>query len=356
MESKSSGSTLLNINSRKARRGASVGDQALHGGANTASRGPWAGFALACKFALGAGLLLFVARSTNWSQFWQLLSRTRPGPFAAAFLLFLAACALTVVRWRVLLGAFPRTPSLSLLMRISFIGIFLNTFLPGGVAGDVVRGLRIQDKARGQAPGFASIFTDRFLGLCGLSLLAIGGAGMISRDLVEAGLHGIFLTIIGVLLTAGAFFYSRRIGKLLVSPLARFGKIGARAGRFLEAIRIYRTHGWRVGLALGVTFASHALFVVGIVILARSLQIDLPWKHFLAFVPVIALLSAVPLSVNGLGIREAGYVLLFTRVGVVQEQALTLSFLHFGLLLLLGLVGGAILVAEELLGRRKVAR
>ncbi len=308
---------------------------------------------VALKFAVAALLMVLVARSTDWSRLGALLREARPAPLALAFALFLVACGLTAVRWRVLLGAFPRSPSLVMLTRISFIGIFLNTFIPGGVAGDLVRGLRINDKERSQASGFASIFTDRFLGLCGLSVLAVAGAFSIRQELIDVGLAGIFLGIIALLIALGVLFYNRRIGRLVESVTARLGEGGARISRLLEAIRAYRGHGRRLALALGITFASHLLFVLAIAVLARSLRIDLPWGHFMAFVPVIALLTSVPLSVNGLGIREAGYVLLFTRVGVLQEQAVGLSFLHFGLLILLGLVGGAVLALETFHGNRK---
>ncbi len=305
------------------------------------------------KSLLGAFLLALVGRSVDWARLGELLQQARPGPLALAFAMFLLACALTAVRWRVLLGAFPKPPSLGTLTRISFIGIFLNTFIPGGVAGDIVRGYRIQDSERGQAPGYASIFTDRFLGLCGLCLLAVVGAATIMRELIDVGLAGIFLGIVAGLIGLGLFFYSRRIGRIVEALLARMGATGAKINSLLEAIRVYRGHGGHVALALGITFVSHLLFVTAVAVLARSLQIDLPWQHYLAFVPVIALLSAAPLSVNGLGIREAGYVLLFTRVGVVREQALGLSFLHFGLLILLGLVGGTVLLVETLAGHRK---
>ncbi len=305
------------------------------------------------KSLIGLVLLALVGRSVDWERLGELLQQARPGPVALAFALFLLACALTALRWRVLLGAFPKSPSLAMLTRISFIGVFLNTFIPGGVAGDLVRGYRIQDSERGQAPGYASIFTDRFLGLCGLCLLAVIGAATIMREMIDVGLAGIFLGIVAGLIGLGLFFYNRRIGRIVESLLKRLGDTGTKVSRLLEAIRVYRGHGGRVALALGITFASHLLFVTAVAVLARSLQIDLAWGHFLAFVPVIALLSAVPLSVNGLGIREAGYVLLFTRVGVVREQALGLSFLHFGLLILLGLVGGTVLAIETLAGDRK---
>jgi hypothetical protein len=70
------------------------------------------------------------------------------------------------------------------------------------------------------------------------------------------------------------------------------------------------------------------------------LGLTIPFGNFCVFVPAITLASLAPVTINGLGLRELGYLVLLENTGATAEQAVGISLLHFGYLLSLGFVGG----------------
>ncbi|MNL57018.1 hypothetical protein D3C87_1805510 [compost metagenome] len=81
-------------------------------------------------------------------------------------------------------------------------------------------------------------------------------------------------------------------------------------------------------------------------ILAVGKSVPLP--YVLAFVPVMVLLTGLPLSVNGVGIREGSMVFFLSKVGLGSADALAVGMLSFAMLLLVGAVGGVIHLLEGL--------
>src|SRR5439155_2949448 len=81
-------------------------------------------------------------------------------------------------------------------------------------------------------------------------------------------------------------------------------------------------------------------------VLARAAGVALPFSYCLVYHPVISLMTALPLSVAGLGVREGGYLYFLTRIDVDDSIVVTLGLLWFALTVLAGLVGGALFVAS----------
>ena len=77
---------------------------------------------------------------------------------------------------------------------------------------------------------------------------------------------------------------------------------------------------------------------------ARALALDVPVAAVAVFVPLISLAGMLPVSVNGLGVREALYILLFGRIGVPAESAVSLALLYLAVTLLASLPGGLVVL------------
>jgi hypothetical protein len=75
---------------------------------------------------------------------------------------------------------------------------------------------------------------------------------------------------------------------------------------------------------------------------SRALNWDTSAKVFIAFAPVVYVIEALPISLNGLGVREGAIVYLFGKAGVPASEALSLALLLVTFRFLLGLIGGAI--------------
>jgi hypothetical protein len=228
-------------------------------------------------------------------------------------------------RWSLFL---PGALKYSRLLSLYFMGAFFNTFLPGLVGGDAVKAYYLyRDTGKGGI-SLASVFMDRYMGLTAMALIGLT-AFVIGYPYIK-GSEIIWL----VPAFCGAFL----LGSLILWKV-NWGRI-----RFLNSfytpLMEYRAKKdilYR-GLMLGLVVQGVA--IISVYILSLSLGLKVPLVSFFVFIPLITVASAVPVSIAGLGIREAGFVILFSRAGLKPEEALGLSLLLFTVMCLVNLIGG----------------
>ena len=82
------------------------------------------------------------------------------------------------------------------------------------------------------------------------------------------------------------------------------------------------------------------------VLVARALGIHVPLAYFFLFVPLLAVIVSLPISLNGIGVREGAGVVLFGLVGVAHSMAFTLQFTTYLVALAVSLIGGVVFLAR----------
>ncbi len=121
--------------------------------------------------AISAGLLVMVFRNPSvQGQFFSALHSAKPSWLVAGLLVSAIVAALSVIRWGIFLRMLGIRLSNADLWRISFIGLFFNTFLPGGVGGDIVRVIWLAGKGFSKSTVLLSILMDRMSGVFGLAV------------------------------------------------------------------------------------------------------------------------------------------------------------------------------------------
>jgi len=246
-------------------------------------------------------------------------------------------------------------------LRYTCIGAFGNNFVPGQTGGDVVKAIYIMRRCPGnKLHAFLSVVIDRLLGLASLVLLATAAIAFAGERFT--------LLIIGVTsllasgLIVGGILFSRRLRSLLrIDILLR--KLPKRILQSLvqidEAIHLYR--GNKRGLALWMLggMLNHSLLVSAVAVLGHGLGVGVPNGEYFMLVPVINIVSAIPIAPQGWGIGEALYGNLFARYGVIhlgnvagaeqimRTRAVALSLLYRVILTLISLLGGLFLLSEK---------
>jgi uncharacterized membrane protein YbhN (UPF0104 family) len=110
-----------------------------------------------------------------------------------------------------------------------------------------------------------------------------------------------------------------------------------------SAIYIYKKHGRCLVKALAISFVYQIIAVIVVVyVISLSLDVRIPLLYFFIFCPIIGIFEMLPISLNGLGIREGAFLFFFTKVGVSDAQALSMSFLMYAIVLSVSLIGGVI--------------
>jgi uncharacterized membrane protein YbhN (UPF0104 family) len=266
------------------------------------------------------------------------LARARAGEVALAFVVLLAGLVVNAFRWQLFLRPLGLALPAPALLRLTFVGTFFNAFLPTGFGGDAYKSFRLRDRA-GLAPPLATAVLDRLAGLAGLALLGLAGCGW----RLAAG-HGdrviLAALILGIGVLAGSAVALWLAPKWSMtghtsgvsSRLRMFGQAFGTAGREPQAVR------W--GTVVGVV--SAVLLVAVNALLADSLGISLPIAALPAMVLIATLTTALPLSINGLGFREAAYVWCLATYGIGHDLALAFALLVLAVTLASSAVGGIV--------------
>jgi len=250
-----------------------------------------------------------------------------------------AGLVLSSYKWQAILRLDGIHSSLSDLVKLYLIGAFFNNFLPTSIGGDAVRAYYVSRAYGKPAAAVSSILTERFSGLSILILLPVV-AFYPSAVLVPSGISELLawgLAIIVVLIGAFLLPATRRTCGKLLPQRVRLGveRIAGSIGRYLSDSRTL----------LIVVLCS--LFFNGLVILcawfvAGSLDLNLRMIDLMVVVPLVVLLTLIPFSLNGLGIREGGFIFFLSQFGISQAEALSFSLLNYLLILVVSVVGGIV--------------
>ena len=292
-------------------------------------------------------LILLFSLLVDVNDVWTAIMTARPDGIALAIALIILALLVSAIKWGILLRAQVATISLPYLFNTYLVGLFFNNFLPSNVGGDVARIADIA-KRTGKAPeATASVIGERLISGLALALTALIGL------LFSPQVSGQFAPIVGGLILFFVFvmglFASRRAKRIISTVIRRllgpkwFERIGRVAGSIALAIRTPSTFLW----ALFWSFAFHITLVLVNYAIFIGLNINLPLISFVLYVPIIAAIQLVPVSVNGFGVREVAYVYFFGTVGVSSSGAAAASLLFGILVMLVSLPGGLIFASRR---------
>lgn len=296
---------------------------------------------LAIKVSISAALLYFLLTRIDLENF-IIAGREFPlWSFAPLTLLFIGTVFFGSWRWRVFLRAHGIEQGILKGVELYMVGYFFNNFLPSGVGGDVVRGYSAGKTHGRMSEVYASIATERLAGLLGTLLIALIFLPIVRPPaplpLVILLLNAAFWagTIVFIFLNLETFI-RKVLGKL------PFG-IGLKIADFVEAVRHFRKDKKALisGLLLSVLYQGSLIFFVYVVARIAGVE-EIPWSAYFCFVPLIWIISLIPISLNALGVREASFSYFFAIWGASEAKGLLVSLVFFGTSIICGVIGGII--------------
>ncbi len=260
----------------------------------------------------------------------RILSRERPAYFAAVVVIYLAGQAMCAYRWQLLAALLKVHGRYREFLAYTFVGMFTNLFVPGLLAGDAARSVYLGRRYGRMGEAIASVVADRIVGLVGLFWLAAFTAIFLNFAPIPSSV--ITPTIaVGAIAFAGflAAPLVARLIHLMPRPVRRAGGI----------VAPYLHHPLTLIPAIALSIALQVTLAVGQYILAAGLGLTAPLSLFVLCVPIANVFASLPLTLNGLGIRESAYLLLFGMAGMRKEDAIALGLLWFATTMVGGLTG-----------------
>ena len=284
------------------------------------------------KLLISGSLLLYLfyfSDIVDLQKVIKTLQKTQLLIYIVAFFTCLSAVFIATKRWSLFL---PKITKYSRLVSLIFISHFFNTFLPGRVWGEVVRTLYIyRDIGIGEI-SLASVFMDKYMALSAvvcISLLAfIGGYS----NFKGTEIAWIVPVSCSIFLVASFILWNVNWGKIK--------GIGALYTYLME----YKTKRGIICNGFLLSFIIQLIYVLEVYLLSFAIGLNVPIIYFFIFIPIINVISAIPITIGGLGLREYSFTILFnmffTELGVTSDQAVSLSMLIFASMILISLLGG----------------
>jgi uncharacterized protein (TIRG00374 family) len=284
---------------------------------------------LGCLFLTIDPILLF-------KQF----SHIHPAFIVLAFIVLGIQTVLSTLKWQIILRAEDTFIPFFYLFKCYLIGNFLSLFLPSSFGGDVYRIYALGRYNKDYLQNTSSVLFDRLTGLFALTSIAVVSFTLFSKNFL--GLPFIALYAIGIL-----FFWiasSRKTIAFLGSLGNKFTKLCVRV---MESFSKYRCKTNILIPSLIISFLFQSNIVVLNKMYCHALHMDVNFTFLLMVIPLVYLTELLPISINGLGVREGALVFFFTQAGQTEEQALALGLLLISIRYLFSLlVGGSLFLRE----------
>jgi len=302
----------------------------------------WAGFAV--RLAATCGLLWVALRGIPWDQLGRQLLDADWRWWLAGFTAGLFVQAVAGFRW----AALARPVGFDFRRRFFiwrfFEGSFFSLCLPSSIGGDVVKAYRLGDTAARRLLAGCTVVADRLTGLAALGVLA--GGALASREWSL----GLWATVGVTLALLGAAMLCFWIAATSLDLVLRMLPPGGRLHGFVSSLLPYRREPLLLARAIcwGLVVQMGGAASVGLI--GRGLGIEQPPEVWFSVVPLVALAMVLPISINGIGLRENALATLLAPFGVAAPQAVALGLLWFLATTLTGLIGGVLFLLDRRAG------
>lgn len=305
---------------------------------------PWG---LLLKSFVSGTLIIWLLNKIDVSKVWDILQDLHWGILSLVLLIIWGTLFAIAKRWQLVVRLGGVHASFSNLSQATFIGAFFNQFLPSSVGGDFFRILAVRRYGASLKGAVAGVLMDRLFGFISLGILCLLVIPAEGQALLNSDLKWPFL--LTMVLLAGVFGAG---ALLLLIPKQWHTHPFIRP---FEAV-LEMTQGVMRSKALFLSILASSLMssivlISGLQILMYAFNIDLTWRQGVAILPPVMLLTSLPISFAGWGLREGALIIALGVYDVSQETALALSLIYGVLHMVSGLPGLGLWLLEKRRGQ-----
>lgn len=289
------------------------------------------------KFAISAFMLWIALRFVSLKDLESTISKIPVSTIISILSVYLLGQLLSSYKWWCIArsGGSIKAPFITAL-KAYFLGMYVNCFVGlGTVGGDVTRGVLLGHSEKARTEGVFSVVADRVHGLVVLSMIAIVSTAYYQRHRLDPtilyGLYGLaFTLIIG-------WFAGPAILLNLIPKENRFrSKVEGIASVFPRSCKT----------VLFITVLSLIFHTVQLSlhrVMADAVGAELSWEVIFTTIPFVNILASLPISWQGLGVRESAYLFFLGNV-ISNEQVVAFGAMWLCAMVVASAVGGVIAV------------
>ena len=298
------------------------------------------------RVAISIGLIYVVLQQTSLGEVGAVLGSTleRWPYLAVAALLPILGTLFAALRWWVLLGGLGATPGIRALYGAILVGSFFNYFLPSTIGGDVARSWWIQRTLGSGVLSLTVVGVDRLVGLVGIC--AVGLIAAAFQPSLVGGLPHIWVVTAVIILGLAALAALHHpaaavLGRWAFSlPVLRL--VRDKAATAYKGLVSLRHAKWRLVAGFVFSIGLQVMIVLQFFAFSSALGSEISLAGVAVLVPVVTLVTLLPLTINGIGLRETALAVLGAAFGLTVEDAIAMAWLFLGVHLLYAVIGGLI--------------
>lgn len=279
-------------------------------------------FTTTLKGVVSLGLLTYLFSRVDISSVLESLRNLQGGYFSLALISYLSLQFVAIFRWRIMVHVQGYGHAYGRLATFYFAGLFFNLFLPTSIGGDLSRCYYLADNRSDILRAMTTILADRVSGM--IALMCIAAVALLVNSVVIPSwmtgitVGGAVLLILGLLIP----FLFPRIFRRFELPY-----------RYWENPRF-------MAASLTISFLIQLSVVIINIFIGQAVGVDIPWEFYFVFTPLVNVAGMVPISLNGLGVREGAYVFFLAQAGIDTTQALAFAILWLVLITSTSVLGG----------------
>jgi uncharacterized protein (TIRG00374 family) len=300
----------------------------------------------AVKIIISALLIYWILRGTNFNEIFTAIRSADVPLLLLAFSLHFVGFFVSALRWKILLKEQNVDSNLRYLIRSSIVAIFVNHLLPSTFGGDTVRAYDSYRLGKSKSNAVAVIFVDRFLGLSALMLYALVAVFFAVPIVSKVPYLNAWISLGAIVMTViiwMIFMPPRKLPALLAELKIPFS---SKLQNILEKIitAFWGFKGKRKALlqALGLSLILQANVVTYYFLIALALDFHIAYFNFFLVVPLAIFVMMMPISINGIGLRENIFFFFLGAFAIAKTEAIAFAWIEYGILLLQGVLGGII--------------
>ena len=274
---------------------------------------------LAARILVSAALLYIAFRGINFAAIQSRLSQISPGWFLLAVLATIFQIFLGALRWREISARCAAPLGTGQAFRYNMIGAFFNQTLPSTIGGDAMRLWLVRHTGAGWRAATYSVLVDRAIGLIALALIVVASLPW-SYDLIGSPRGRLAL---------------RWNWLKTLWPLRHIHACAVIANQVI----FNRSSGPKVAV---LSLLIHVMAVVIAWCAVRSIAAPAAFEQLFLLVPPIMLITMLPISIAGWGVREATMMVAFGYAGLAPTDGTVVSLLFGASSFVVGAIGGLI--------------
>lgn len=313
-------------------------------------------FSIIFRIGISAVLLVFLFKQIDKKNLCEMIRGANKLYLFVGFAIFFGTYLLSLLRWEMLLKAADiRLPLKRIIM--SFSGcIFFSLFLPSTIGGDLVRSIDLAAHTKKAKEVVVTIFLDRLSGYSGLVVFCLSavlfGWGILRDKAVLISVLIItFLLVVILSVLFNGFIYSKInkflkfcSGFMLRRKRPAVNKIMQHLISLHNEIHHFNRHKGPLLCSLAFSFVIQAIVPLSFYFIALSFGLKINILYLFIFLPIIAAITILPVSIGGLGLRDASIIYFLAKAGVSKNMSFAMSLISFSFVLIYGCLGGIIYV------------